>query len=109
MACHCGLFDRHKIATRKLISRIKKSDSADVVQRKILHICDGLFFTYALNRDDNYSFLKKTTAYFQNATFVFPLFSGAFDSSQRKLFEKVILALVSNSHLRLVEEVKVRD
>ena len=54
-------------------------------------------------------FLKKQTAYFQNATFVFPLFSGAFDSSQRKLFEKVILALVSNSHLRLLEEVKVRD
>ena len=49
MACHCGLFDRHKIATRKLISRIKKSGSAGVVQKKILHICDGLFFTYALN------------------------------------------------------------
>ena len=64
MACHCGLFDRHKIATRKLISRIKKSGSAGVVQKKILHICDGLFFTYARNRDDNYSFLKKTTAYF---------------------------------------------
>ena len=87
MACRCGLFDRHKIATRKLISRIKKSGSAGVVQKKILHICDGLLFIHALNRDDNYSFLKKTTAYFQNATFVFPLFSGAFDSSQRKLFE----------------------
>ena len=67
------------------------------------------FLFYAWNRDDNCSVLKKTTAYFQNATFVFPLFSGAFDTSQRKLFEKVILALVLNSHLRLLEEVKVRD
>ena len=87
MAHYCSSVARLKIATRKLISRIKKSDSAGVVQKTILHICDGLFFTYALNRDDNYSFLKKTTAYFQNAAFVFPLFSGAFDSSQRKLFE----------------------
>ena len=78
MACHCGLFDRHKIATRKLISRIKKSDSADVVQKKILHICDGLFFTYARNRDDNYSFLKKNNCILLKCNFYFSIVFGSF-------------------------------
>ena len=78
MACHCGLFDRHKIATRKLISRIKKSDSADVVQKKILHICDGSFFTYALNRDDNCSVLKKTNCIPLKCTFDYSVVFGSF-------------------------------
>ena len=50
---------RKKIRARKIISRIKKSDSESVVQDEILHICDSLFFIYAWNRDDNCSGLKK--------------------------------------------------
>ena len=69
---------RKKIRARKIISRIKKSDSESVVQDEILHICDSLFFIYAWNRDANCSVLKKTNCITLKCTFDYSLVFGSF-------------------------------
>ena len=62
----------------KNITRIKKSDSESVVQGRILHICDTLFFIYAWNRDDNCSVLKKTNCIPLKCTFDYSVVFGSF-------------------------------